>query len=165
MATQWWNDDDQLLEVLREAVTIAREMPADFVAVGKAAYAWRTIDAELAALTYDSAWQTEELSLTRAESAELRMLTFASEGLTIELVSGKRVGDLKSHGKMMLIDDETVVIGSLALAALSLDFRREVAIVVNEPSAVADAVELFRALREATAEGRAAAGATGGALC
>jgi len=57
------------------------------------------------------------------------------------------------------------VVGSLALAALSLDFRREVAIVVNEPSAVADAVELFRALREATAEGPAAAGATGGALC
>jgi cardiolipin synthase len=88
-----------------------------------------------------------------------------AEGLTIELVSGKRVGDLKSHGKMMLIDDETVVVGSLALAALSLDFRREVAIVVNEPSAVADAVELFRTLREATAEGRAAAGAAGEALC
>ena len=88
-----------------------------------------------------------------------------AEGLTIELFSGKRVGDLKSHGKMMLIDDETVVVGSLALAALSLDFRREVAIVVNEPSAVADAVELFRTLREAAAEGSAAAGAAGGALC
>jgi cardiolipin synthase len=88
-----------------------------------------------------------------------------AEGLTIELFSGKRVGDLKSHGKMMLIDDETVVVGSLALAALSLDFRREVAIVVDEPSAVADAVELFRTLREATPEDRAAAGAPGGALC
>ena len=88
-----------------------------------------------------------------------------AEGLTVELFCGKRVGELKSHGKMMLIDDETVVVGSLALAALSLDFRREVAIVVDEPSAVADAVELFRALREATAEGRAAAGAGGEALC
>jgi phosphatidylserine/phosphatidylglycerophosphate/cardiolipin synthase-like enzyme len=88
-----------------------------------------------------------------------------ADGLTIELFSGKRVGDLKSHGKMMLIDDETLVVGSLALAALSLDFRREVAIVVDEPSAVADAVELFRALREATPEGRAAARAAGEALC
>jgi hypothetical protein len=87
------------------------------------------------------------------------------EGLTIELLSGKRVGDLKSHGKMLLVDDETVVVGSLALAALSLDFRREVAIVVREPSAVADAVELFRTLREATPDGRAAAGAADGALC
>jgi phosphatidylserine/phosphatidylglycerophosphate/cardiolipin synthase-like enzyme len=87
------------------------------------------------------------------------------EGLTIELFSGKRVGDLKSHGKMLLVDDETVVVGSLALAALSLDFRREVAIVVHEPSAVAEAVELFRTVREAGPEGRAAAGAADGALC
>jgi phosphatidylserine/phosphatidylglycerophosphate/cardiolipin synthase-like enzyme len=88
-----------------------------------------------------------------------------AEGLTIELFCGKRVGDLKSHGKLMLIDDETLVVGSLALAALSLDFRREVAIVVNEPSAVAGALELFRTLREAAVAGPAAAGASGGALC
>ena len=54
-------------------------------------------------------------------------------GMTVELFSCKQVGDLKSHGKIMLLDDETVVVGSLALAALSLDFRREVAIVVTEP--------------------------------
>src|SRR4029077_13648775 len=88
-----------------------------------------------------------------------------AEGLTIEIFGGKRVGDLKSHGKLMLIDDETAVVGSLALAALSLDFRREVAIVVTEKSAVADAVELFRTLREAADEGRAAAGAGDGAPC
>ena len=62
------------------------------------------------------------------------------------MFSSKRLGELKSHGKIMLIDDEKVVVGSLALAALSLDFRREVAIVVDEPSAVAEAVELFRGL-------------------
>jgi hypothetical protein len=85
MDARWFDDDDELLEVLREALTTAREMPAGFVEAGKAAYAWRTIDAELAALTYDSAWETEELSLTRSESAQLRTLTFASDGLTIEL--------------------------------------------------------------------------------
>lgn len=85
MAGQWWNDDDELLEVLRETLIATRELPRDFVEVGKAAYAWRTIDAELAALTYDSAWGTAELSLTRAESAELRTLTFSSDGLIIEL--------------------------------------------------------------------------------
>ena len=67
-----------------------------------------------------------------------------ADGLTVEVFSAKRLGELKSHGKIMLIDDATVVVGSLALAALSLDFRREVAIVVDEPSAVAEAVELFR---------------------
>jgi len=85
-------------------------------------------------------------------------------GLTVEVFSSRRLGALKSHGKIMLIDDSTVVVGSLALAALSLDFRREVAIVVTEPSAVAEAVELFRALRAATVEGRGAA-APGEVLC
>ena len=61
----------------------------------------------------------------------------------------------------MLIDDEKVVVGSLALAALSLDFRREVAIVVDEPSAVAEAAELFRGLAAAAADARAAAAAMG----
>ena len=78
-------------------------------------------------------------------------------GMTVEVFSAKRLGDLKSHGKIMLIDDQTVVVGSLALAALSLDFRREVAIVVTEPTAVAEAAELFRAVRAAAAEPRAAA--------
>ncbi len=85
MSSQWWTDDDQLLELLRDALRTTREMPAGFVDVGKAAYAWRTIDAELAALTYDSAWDAEELTLTRAESAMLRTLTFSSDALTIEL--------------------------------------------------------------------------------
>ncbi len=85
-------------------------------------------------------------------------------GLTVEVFSSKRLGALKSHGKIMLIDDRIAVVGSLALAALSLDFRREVAIVVTEPAAVADAAALFRALREAESESRAAAEADE-ALC
>jgi phosphatidylserine/phosphatidylglycerophosphate/cardiolipin synthase-like enzyme len=72
-------------------------------------------------------------------------------GMTVETFTIKRLGDLKSHGKILLIDDETVVVGSLALGAMSLDFRREVAIVVKEREAVAAAVELFAAVREAMA--------------
>jgi cardiolipin synthase A/B len=86
-------------------------------------------------------------------------------GLTVEVFSSKRLGAFKSHGKIMLIDDRIAVVGSLALAALSLDFRREVAIVVSEPSAVAEAAELFRALRAVTPERRESAGAPGGVLC
>ncbi|GAB3955588.1 hypothetical protein GCM10029976_098820 [Kribbella albertanoniae] len=51
-----WNDDGQLLEALRDALVTEQEVPRAFVEAGKAAFAWRTIDAELAALTYDSAW-------------------------------------------------------------------------------------------------------------
>jgi cardiolipin synthase len=87
-------------------------------------------------------------------------------GLTVEVFSSKRLAGLKSHGKIMLIDEETVVVGSLALAALSLDFRREVAIVVTEKAAVAQAAELFRTVREASVDGRspAADAAADGAL-
>jgi len=86
-----------------------------------------------------------------------------SAGLEVELFSSRRLGTLKSHGKIMLIDDRLAVVGSLALAALSLDFRREVAIVVSEPAAVAEAAALFDALRtQSTATGVAAAGE---ALC
>jgi phosphatidylserine/phosphatidylglycerophosphate/cardiolipin synthase-like enzyme len=81
-----------------------------------------------------------------------------ANGMDVQVFSAKQLGDLKSHGKIMLIDDRTVVVGSLALAALSLDFRREVAIVVTEPSAVAEAVELFRTVRDTTT-------ATGEVLC
>jgi len=79
-------------------------------------------------------------------------------GMTVEVFSGKQLGDVKSHGKIMLLDDRTVVVGSLALAALSLDFRREVAIVVTEREAVADAIALFKTVRDA-------ATATGEVLC
>jgi cardiolipin synthase len=64
-------------------------------------------------------------------------------GVTIEAHTAKRIGGLKSHGKLMLIDDRLAVVGSLALAALSLDFRREVALVVEEPSAVEAIRQLF----------------------
>ena len=72
-------------------------------------------------------------------------------GLTVDVFASKRLGELKSHGKIMLIDGRTAVIGSLALAALSLDLRREVAIVVEEPSAVADVERLFQSLEAAPA--------------
>ena len=81
-------------------------------------------------------------------------------GMTVEVFSAKQLGSLKSHGKIMLLDEETVVVGSLALAALSLDFRREVAIVVTDAAAVAAAIELFATVRAAAAEtGSATAGA------
>ena len=86
-----------------------------------------------------------------------------SEGVTVEVYDSKRLGEWKSHGKILLIDEKRLVIGSLSLAALSLDFRREIAIVVDEPTAVAEAVELFRRLNAAAAEaGTMPAGAIDG---
>ena len=69
-----------------------------------------------------------------------------AEGVGVEIFSTKELHGMKSHGKMMLLDGRLAVVGSLALTALSLDFRREVALVVEEPSAVAEIEALFRSI-------------------
>jgi phosphatidylserine/phosphatidylglycerophosphate/cardiolipin synthase-like enzyme len=67
-------------------------------------------------------------------------------GLNVRVLGSRSVGGLVSHGKLILIDDEFAVIGSLALSALSLDFRREVAILVRDRPAVLRLVNLFQDL-------------------
>ena len=68
-------------------------------------------------------------------------------GIDVEILKAKKIGNVKSHGKMMIVDDRIVAIGGLALAALSLDFRREVAITIDDPVAVAEAVQLFASMQ------------------
>jgi len=89
-----------------------------------------------------------------------------AEGLTVEIFGSKQLGELKSHGKIILIDEARAVVGSLALAAMSLDFRREVAIVVEDEAAIADVQQLFGAINALPTEGRAGTRhAPGAALC
>lgn len=79
-----WEDDD-LIATLQEALRARQAVPAEFVAAGKSAFAWRNIDAELARLTYDSVRDLELAASVRAEQATIRALTFTSARLTIEL--------------------------------------------------------------------------------
>ena len=69
--------------------------------------------------------------------------TRRAAGVSVELYDAKRLCGLRSHGKIMLVDDRLAVIGGLSLNPMSLDFRREVAITVSEPSAVAEVAQLF----------------------
>lgn len=87
MSQQWWKDDDQLLAALGEALRSERSVPAEFIEMGKAAFSWRGIDAELATLTYDSVFEDAEAELAgmRCEPASLRYLTFTSAELTLEI--------------------------------------------------------------------------------
>jgi hypothetical protein len=78
-------DDDELLAALREALAADEAVPPDFIELGKSAYAWHNIDAELAQLTYDSSHEREDALSLRAEAASIRALTFTSAHLTIEL--------------------------------------------------------------------------------
>jgi hypothetical protein len=97
MAAQWWADDDKLLAALGDALREADAVPRSMVEAGKAAFAWRNIDAELATLAHDSAHaESRELAATRSEPAPLRYLTFTSTELTIELeiTSGALLGQI-----------------------------------------------------------------------
>jgi hypothetical protein len=83
-AAEHWDDDGLLLRDLSGAVQGLPPAPPEFVAAAKAALTWRTIDAELAELSYDSA---DDLALsTRTRSGRgPRTLTFTSGDVTIEL--------------------------------------------------------------------------------
>ena len=93
---------------------------------------------------------TSSIRLIDAKLSDPDLITLLNarrtEGLRVEVFGSKRLGGLKSHGKILLVDDRLAVVGSLALAAISLDFRREVAIVVDDPEAVADVGALFRSI-------------------
>jgi hypothetical protein len=73
--------DDELLAELRDALQEAHDVPDSFVAAGKAAFTWRTVDADLAVLARDSS----ALAGTRTESATIRSMTFVAAALTIEI--------------------------------------------------------------------------------
>ncbi len=75
--------DEQLLNRLAQALDAAEPLSEGMIEAAKAAFTWRTIDAELAALVFDSA--TEELAGVRSTDAT-RQMTFRTPGVEIELV-------------------------------------------------------------------------------
>ena len=78
-----WTDDDELLAALGAALAEISEVPPGIARAGRGVYAWRTVDAELSALTYDSA--TQPAGLLRAGGGGRRSLTFSTAALTIEI--------------------------------------------------------------------------------
>ncbi|MDT7580767.1 MAG: hypothetical protein QOK35_2031 [Pseudonocardiales bacterium] len=84
--TGWWNDDDELQELLRAALAEQRDTPARFVEAGKASFAWHSIDAELAALAYDSVTDAQATAGVRqTDRAAIRELTFAFRDATVHV--------------------------------------------------------------------------------
>jgi hypothetical protein len=79
-----WNDEE-LLAALRTAVHARDAIPAAWIEMGRSAYAWHSIDAELAELTRDSAAGVGASAPVRSEAATIRSLTFSSAHLTIEV--------------------------------------------------------------------------------
>ena len=77
--------DEELMAALKEALVSRQSVPPEFIEAGRNAFAWHNIDAEIAQLTYDSAFHAGAVPATRSEIASIRALTFTSEHLTIEL--------------------------------------------------------------------------------
>ena len=58
------------------------------------------------------------------------------EGVAVTVLGKQPIRGFEPHGKMMIIDESRAVLGSTALSTLSLDFRREVSIVIHDPALV-----------------------------
>ncbi len=56
-----------------------------------------------------------------------------SEGIIVSVIGRHPMGAIVPHGKMMIIDEQRAILGSTALSTLSLDFRREVSVVIHHP--------------------------------
>jgi hypothetical protein len=83
--TEQWLDDEHLIALLSEAMTGDDLVPPEVREAGYASFTWRTIDGELAGLTYDSCIEEPSRSGVRSQQAGLRAMTFASSSLTIEI--------------------------------------------------------------------------------
>lgn len=84
--------ESALLGELRSTLTHHADVPREVFSAGYAAYTWRTVDAELAAILFDSAsLSLGELTGVRSEQhAAVRAMTFGAGNLTIEVEIGAR---------------------------------------------------------------------------
>jgi cardiolipin synthase A/B len=68
------------------------------------------------------------------------------QGVTVQVLGNGPMAGLICHGRMLLIDGKTAIIGSIHLSRPSLDLRREVAIVTGEPTLVSELYDYFQTL-------------------
>lgn len=54
-----------------------------------------------------------------------------ADGVAVSVLGHQPLG-IVPHGKMMIVDDRVAVMGSTALSTLSLDFRREVSVLIED---------------------------------
>jgi hypothetical protein len=57
----------------------------------------------------------------------------AAAGVRVTCHAGDRVGSLDAHGKLIVVDGRTAVIGSLSLSPIHLAFRRELSVISTDP--------------------------------
>jgi hypothetical protein len=91
--------DDELMAELAAAVEEETAVSDRRRAAARAAFTWRTIDAELAALTHDSLLDEEPVAVRAA--AQPRILTFETDGLTVEVEVDETPGARRLLGQLV----------------------------------------------------------------
>jgi hypothetical protein len=85
-------EDTELEEQLRQVAARFEPLPADLLRTAVGAYTWRTIDADLAELIFDSAVDHDDAALVRGPQQD-RLLSFRCGGLTIDVeIAGAGAG-------------------------------------------------------------------------
>lgn len=69
-----------------------------------------------------------------------------AEGVEVRVLGEGQLGGMLSHGKLMIVDGRVAAIGAMALSALSLDFRREVSVIVDDARCVRKLREFFKTM-------------------
>jgi hypothetical protein len=100
------NQEDPLLTALRSVVSNADPVPASVVEAARAAYVWRTIDADLAELTADSAMSTAGV---RSSSAP-RLLTFEGPGVEVEVEVAQTGSTRRLSGQLVPVGPAQVTV-------------------------------------------------------
>lgn len=76
--------DDALLAQLGDVLRRYDDPPRDVLVAAKELFTWRTVDAELASLTFDSLLDDEPAGV-RTTAVAPRVLTFEADGLAVEV--------------------------------------------------------------------------------
>jgi hypothetical protein len=115
--------DETLLAALRGALAEAEEVPATAVVAAKAAWTWRTIDAELAELVHDSTLDDHALAGVRG-AATVRALSFTVGPHFVEL-------EVTEDGERRSIVGQVMPAGTAGLVLEGADGRASVALAVD----------------------------------
>lgn len=105
-------EDEALLRELRQAAHRHDPVPPVLLSIAKDSFTWRTVDEELAEMVWDSAAPADFAHrgvLVRSSTADIRLLSFATPHLTLELeilATGSRrrlIGELSPEGPARVV--------------------------------------------------------------
>jgi hypothetical protein len=118
-------NDDQILQTLGEALAVDDAVPAEVLVAAQASFTWRTIDADLAALTYDSLLDDDRLATVRgAISTGPRALTFEFGDVVVDIEVADTGSSRQLLGQVVADGVEAVVVeqpGAPAGTVLAVD--------------------------------------------